>query len=400
MHVFLHDFGGYPFPLDLSRTLARRGHEVTHAWCSSLDTNPGGRHDRLPSDPPSLRLVPVDLGSPLAKSNYIRRWREERRYGRLLSGLVEQTRPDVVVSANTPLDAQGSIVDSTQRLGIPFVFWVQDLIGMAASTLLPRRLPVLGHAVGRHYVAYEKRLLRRSQAVVPITDDFVPVLASAGIAPSRITTIENWAPIDRLPVRPKDNPWACENGLADCMVFLYTGTMATKHDPDTIVLLAEHMRGRDDVRIVVVSHGPGAEHLEAARASRGLANLVVKGYQDAARLPDVLGAADVLVAILNVDASRFSVPSKVLAYLCASRPLLLAVPEENLASRIVIRERAGLVAPPDDVPAFLGAASTLLDQPALRLELGRNGRRFAETAFDRERIADRFESVLAGARVA
>ena len=52
-------------------------------------------------------------------------------------------------------------------------------------------------------------------------------------------------------------------------------------------------------------------------------------YQPFGRLSEVLASADVLVALLESDAGAYSVPSKVLTYLAAGRPILGAIPAEK-----------------------------------------------------------------------
>ncbi|HEX8386050.1 MAG TPA: hypothetical protein VF576_07700, partial [Rubricoccaceae bacterium] len=132
-------------------------------------------------------------------------------------------------------------------------------------------------------------------------------------------------------------------------------------------------------------------------AARGLDTLDVRGFKPFAEMPDAMAAADVLAAVLEPDAGVFSVPSKVLAYLCGARPVLLAVPPENLAARIVAREGAGLVVAPDDHAGFLAAAEALFADGDLRATMGRNARAYAESAFPIAAIADRMERVLADA---
>jgi glycosyltransferase involved in cell wall biosynthesis len=394
MHVLTHDFAGHPFQVELSRALAARGHRVTHAYCPSLETTPRAALARQPGDPEGLAFAPLALGEPLTKYSFVKRWRQERRYGRLAAALAARLHPDVVLSANTPLDAQAALQATCRRLDIPSVFWLQDVIGVATHKLLRRKLPIAGDLVGRHYIALEARLLRRSDAVVLITDDFRPLLRGWGVDDARMTTIENWAPLAELPPRPKNTAWACERGLADAFAFVYSGTMGLKHNPELVARLAESLRDRADVHVVVLSQGPGADYLREARAARGLANLMVQGYEPFERVPDVLGAADVLIAILEPDAGAFSVPSKVLSYLCAGRPLLTAMPLENLASRIVSREGAGVVVAPDDVEGFVAGGRRLLDDAPARAAMGAAARAYAERAFDIEAITDRFERVL------
>ena len=42
MRIFVHDYAGHPFQIELSRSLAARGHLVEHTYCSSLVTTPHG----------------------------------------------------------------------------------------------------------------------------------------------------------------------------------------------------------------------------------------------------------------------------------------------------------------------------------------------------------------------
>lgn len=399
MRILSNDFGGYPYPVQLARELAARGHEVLHTYCASLQTTPQGTLVPQPDDPPTLTIAPVRLAAPLQKYAFVTRWRQEREYGHRLARLAADFRPDVVLSANTPLDAQQILMRATAPA--PFVFWLQDIIGIAAERLLRQKIPVLGALIGRHYVAMEARQLRASARVIPITDDFRPILDGWGVDPARVETVENWAPVEELPLASPDNAWARETGLDRDFVFLYAGTLAMKHNPDLLLNLARETRGRHvegrPIRVVVLSQGPGADYLRAKAAEESLGHLDVRGYKPFAEMPDVFAATDVLVAVLEPDAGVFSVPSKVLAYLCGARPILLAIPPENLAARIVAREGAGRVVPPSDTAGFLAAAEAMMADAGLRARMGAAARAYAEATFPIQSIADRVERILTAA---
>jgi glycosyltransferase involved in cell wall biosynthesis len=117
-------------------------------------------------------------------------------------------------------------------------------------------------------------------------------------------------------------------------------------------------------------------------------------FQPYAALPYVLGSAEVVVTILEPEAGVYSVPSKVLTYHCAGRPLLAGVPRENLAGRIIERNGSGIVVDPTDADKFVGAAEELLADDALRRRMAQAGRRYAERTFDIAWIGDAFESIL------
>ncbi|MBI3452498.1 MAG: glycosyltransferase family 4 protein [Rhodospirillales bacterium] len=392
MKILVHDYAGHPFQVQLSRHLARRGHEVLHVFSTFFQT-PRGSLARQPDDPPGFAVRGLDIGAPFEKYNFFKRVFQERAYGRRLAETIAGFRPDVVLSANTPLDAQAAALKAARVAGAGFVFWIQDLYSVAIYRILRQRLPVIGGPIGRRYMALEKRLVRRSDHVVAITDDFAPILGEWGVAAGRLTVIENWAPLDELPARPRDNAWAAEHGLAGKLVFMYSGTLGLKHNPDLMLQLAHRYQSRPEVRIVVISEGLGADWLR--ERAQGLENFQLLPFQPFARMPEVIASGDILMAVLEPEAGVFSVPSKVLTYFCAGRPLLTAIPAENLAARIIGRIRAGLVAPPGDGPAFLAAADRLVNDAALRAELGKNALDYARKTFDIDAIGTRFEGILA-----
>lgn len=393
MRVLIHDYPGHAFPVQLSRELAKRGHTVLHLY-AGYNVTPRGRVARQPDDPASFSIRPLYIRKPLEKYNFVKRWRQEREYGQLLVKEIAAFQPEVVVSANTPLDAQKAALDAARKGNSRFVFWLQDVIGIASKRLLRTKLSAAGSVIGEYYVRLERALLRASDHVVLITSDFLPLMQTWGIEEAKRTVLPNWAVLDDLPVQPKDNAWAESNRLADKFCFLYSGTLGLKHNPDLLLQLAIHFRSDSGVRVVVISEGPGADWLRVQHDVHGLDNLLVMDYQPFEQMPAVMGAADVLVAVLEPDAGVFSVPSKVLTYLCARRPLLLAVPSENLASRIVQACNAGIVSDPGSAGEFIHSAEVLLADPARRAALGANAREYAEKHFDIRTIADVFEDIL------
>jgi glycosyltransferase involved in cell wall biosynthesis len=126
-------------------------------------------------------------------------------------------------------------------------------------------------------------------------------------------------------------------------------------------------------------------------AETGITNLIVLPYQPFDRFAEVLASADVLVVLLAPTASPYSVPSKTLSYLCASRPVLAMMPADNLAAEIIARRaNAGYVVVPDDRAGFLVAAFSLRFDPGLRATLGSNGRQYAEGNFELDTVCSRF----------
>jgi glycosyltransferase involved in cell wall biosynthesis len=389
--IVVHDCSGHPFQAQLSRWLAHQGLRTVHLHSPTVLT-PKGSLTSVPGDPPCLEFRPVVMHRSFEKYALVRRVIHELEYGVRLSWAVGRLRPSVVVSSNTPLIAAALFHVVMLLCRIPVVFWQQDVYGIGITEHLASRFGRPGHAVGRALTRVEAWIARSSAAVVTISDDFASILRSWGVAPERVHVIENWAPLNELPVRPRDNGVAREHGIEDGFVFLYSGTLGIKHDPACLLALAEHFSDRPDVKVVVVSEGLGATWL--AEHGSHVPGLVQLPYQPYDKLPDLLASADVLLAILERHAGVFSVPSKVLSYHCAGRPLLAAVPGVNLAARIIAREESGICVEPGAIAELIAAAKLLEASPDMRTAMGANARAYAEQAFDIERIGRSFLDII------
>lgn len=355
---------------------------------------PKGQLAMQPDDPSTLRIESLDLGKPFPKYSYWRRWLAERSYGAALAERIESERPDVLLASNTPLDMLEVVQRTCRRRGIRFVFWVQDLYGYAVAQILGPRWGGLGKFVGDHYLRKERRLLRASDHAISITEDFRPFLRDAGLPDDRISVIPNWAPLDEIPQRQKANAWSRAQRLQDRFVFLYSGTLGLKHDPGLLLALADRYAGDPRVCVVVISEGLGADWLRDAIATAPRPNLSLLPFQAFEDMPEVLGSADVLLALLEESAGVFSVPSKILSYLCAGRPILLAAPSENQAARLIVEVEAGAVCVAGRRDFFLNAADRLMEDSNLLSRLGANGRRYAEQRFKIDEIAVLFEQAI------
>lgn len=393
MRILLNDRPGHPFEVQLSRQLAGRGHKVQHCY-GEFFQSPRGNLQKTTDDPDNVEIIAIQLKKPFAKYTFLKRIFQEIKYSQLLVDQIKAFQPDVVIFANTPSEAMALVYLRLRRSNIRFIFWVQDMYGVAINKILRKRLFILGRLIGKLYIALDRYLLYQSEQIVLITEDFRPLLDKWGVQPVKTHVIPNWATLADLPVRPKVNIWAQKYDLADKFCLIYSGTLGMKHNPDLLLKLAISFRNDDSVRIVVISEGLGADWLAKQQRKHDLKNLVLLPYQPFSSLSNVLGAADVLIAILEPEAGVFSVPSKVLSYLCAERPLLLAVPQENLAAKIVIQDEAGLVVAPENSAAFIQAAKKLRQDKDLREQLGKNGRAYAEAHFDIEKITDKFEAIL------
>jgi len=350
--------------------------------------------ERFPDDPPGLSFETCAMRGKFKRYSVFGRVRQEIAYGLQAGRAIEARSPEVAILSNIPLLANVLVARRLRHKGIAMIFWHQDIYSEAIGVAARRRLPVIGGLAARVAEAVERTIARWSAAVVPISPTFLDKLTSWGVA-EKATVVPNWAPVGELPLRPRHNAWSERMGLAQVPVVLYSGTLGLKHDPSILAAMVEELAvHRPEARVVVISEGQGRDWLENWRRENRAQNLVLLDYQPYTDLPEVLATGDILVAILEPDASKYSVPSKVLTYLCSGRPVVGVMPEDNSVAVVLRESGAGLVVDPRERGRIGATVASLLADDALRERLGCAGRRYAEAEFSPEGAADRFEDVI------
>lgn len=223
----------------------------------------------------------------------------------------------------------------------------------------------IGHRRGRARQLRTWRNCRTRPPAVPKTSALLP-----GVGVDRIGDVHHRSTRRR-------SPW----------------TLARKHDPTLLIVPAREVQGIGE--IVVVSEGcssTSCRRLPRRRAGRPH----TRPFQPYERPPKMSGSANVLLTLLTAEVSSFSVPSKVMTYLVAERPIVASMPLDNPRPRSSGGHGADLVVDVDDRDGFVAFVRWLLDDPDFASRLGANCRAHVEGYFDLGRIGDRFEAVLSG----
>lgn len=395
MKVTLHDFSGHPFQAELSRRLAAAGHEVDHVSAAQYVSGKGHLTVQ-PGDSSTLSFTGISLDLPFQKYAPLARLRFERAYAREWIRRLTTDRPDVVIACNLPLVSMYLFARFARRTRLPYVMWHQDIYSSGLADELHRKFPRpiarLGAWMFQRMEAY---CARHAGHVVAIGDAFRAVYPKWGVDAKDVSVIPNWAPLDKVFPVARDNPRSADlfpdhDGLR----LLYAGTIGRKHNPGLLVELLTSVRAAGvDAALTVVSEGEAADEL-ATRAETD-ASLRVLPFQPAEDLPAVLSSADVLVALLEPDATKFSIPSKVLSYMAAGRPIVGLMPGDNPAAAD-ITACGGTVADPTSAGVATAAdwLVVLADDRERQATIGTRTRDLAERKFQVDDVTAKFETIL------
>ena len=87
-------------------------------------------------------------------------------------------------------------------------------------------------------------------------------------------------------------------------------------------------------------------------------------------------------------------PSKVLSYFCAGRPVVIAIDENNPAARMVRDHGAGTTLKPGDSAGFVSAVRHFINNQNARIAAGGAARRYAEATFVFTVVTQTFLDIL------
>ena len=172
--IAVFDYPGHAFAVQLSRALARRGHDIRHVSFAGFQAPKGDLTAATPDG--RFQSIALTLDAPFQKYRFLKRRAQEIQVGRLAAEAIAAHHPDVVLAGNAPIDAQRQVVDHCLASGIPLVYWLQDVNSIAIERIMGERIGLPGRLIGRVYRAIERRMIRSSAMCVAITPDFVPLL--------------------------------------------------------------------------------------------------------------------------------------------------------------------------------------------------------------------------------
>lgn len=160
---------------------------------------------------------------------------------------------------------------------------------------------------------------------------------------------------------------------------VFTGNISPAQSFDTMIEAAGLLRnrGHQELRWIIVGDGMSRREMESAVESRGLADCFeFIGQVSPEEIPAYTTIADVLVGCLvKSDLLEATIPAKVLSYLAAGRPVVLAMDGE--VGELVRDSGCGLVGPAGDAQALATNLMSILSLPeSERQRMGVNARNY------------------------
>lgn len=214
---------------------------------------------------------------------------------------------------------------------------------------------------------------------------------------------------DRIEVIPQTSEKIYEQDIPDAALakkfkgkfnILFAGNISPAQSFETVIDAAKQLRdkGIKDIRWIVVGDGMSREWLQQEVAKAKLTEYFsFEGMKPMEDIPRYTGIADVLMGCLvKSDLLEATIPAKVMSYLAAGKPMVLAMDGEvrDLINNTV---KSGFVGPASDADALaLNIEKIYAMTPEERAKMGARGRKYHFKHFERNIVLKKLYSFIFG----
>ena len=184
-----------------------------------------------------------------------------------------------------------------------------------------------------------------------------------------------------------------ELNLHKKFVIGYSGIFGLAQGMEQLCDLMFMMKKYSDIHFLFIGDGPKKRYVLESQKTLQLTNLTVLDEIPRERIAYYISACDAsLVPLKRNDLFKGALPSKLFDTMACERPVILSVDGE--AREVLVKANAGVYVGPEDSQQMEAAITKLKDHPKLCQLMGKNGRKFVEQYYSREKLAKKLEQVL------
>jgi glycosyltransferase involved in cell wall biosynthesis len=338
----------------------------------------------------------------IKRSRMTRIWSKRIR-GKALNGLLfclrsgvhllrTRSRGDVLLLTTAPpfLPLLGYLVHKT--FGLPYVCLLYDLYPDVAVEL---KVVSHEHWAVRLWDTINRHVWRRAQKIIVLSSTMKDrVVAKCPEIKDKISVIHNWAdPNQIVPIAKHQNWFAKAFNLVDTFTVLYSGNMGRCHDMETILAAAKLLKDQP-IQFVFIGNGAKREGFRAQASQLGLHNCQFLPYQDKQNLPYSLTACDLSLVSVSPGMEGLVAPSKLYAALAAGRPLAIICEPHSYLRAMLQESGCGEAFSNGDAEGLAAFIRRLAADSQLTKQMGQAGRRYLQSNFTPDLIAQQYSQVL------
>lgn len=268
-------------------------------------------------------------------------------------------------------------------------FWVQDI--------WPQSVTAAGGVSNRLVLSIlnslTKWIYKKSNKILIQSEAFRKLIISQEVEENKIEFYPNSVE-EIFKVLPENEEY--KNLMPNGFNILFAGNIGESQDFETIIEAARIVAIKEPlIKWVILGDGRKRKYLEDKIVEYNLEKQIyLLGSYAVEKMPNFYACADALLVSLKKDyIFSLTIPSKIQSYLACGKPILASLDGEG--ARIIADAEAGFIANAQNPSLLAEQALKLYNMPKeILLEMGRNGRKYFESNFERDLLVNRLEEIF------
>jgi colanic acid biosynthesis glycosyl transferase WcaI len=295
-------------------------------------------------------------------------------------------KPDVLLVVSPPFPALMAAVINGRLRGVPWVYWMHDLLpdGAVTTGLVDEDSRVMRASRWLERTAYSE-----CDSVAVLSQAFADSVLSKGVPPEKVDLI--YDPATRP--FPDLSPDELGSAKGDEVRILSMGNIGLTQGLTPLVAAWERSEeiAKRGIKLVITGNGVAAEDAQAEIRSDRVEFL---GLVSDERLEQELRSASLALVSQSYTGAEFNLPSKLMNFMAYGLPIVAAVHPEGETARLVEKAEAGWVADSSDPDLFPRTVVAALDDADDLRARAQAARAYAETNFSTAAFAGSFDRLL------
>jgi colanic acid biosynthesis glycosyl transferase WcaI len=223
----------------------------------------------------------------------------------------------------------------------------------------------------------DRRIACSCRSLIVISDRFAEIYRyDRGVLAQRVHVIPNWVDPQNIHLLPRDQFRRSCGIPEDAFVFVYGGNIGVAAGVEAAIEAFSKVK-KDRVYLLIAGDGTQRTACENLVAKSRIRNVIFHHPWPADETSEVLAAADILLLPTHGEQSLASVPSKMLNYMLAGRPILTVAAHGSDIEKIMNEAQCGWQVQPGNTDALIETLNCLSEISIAELiEKGDNGRKY------------------------
>lgn len=311
-------------------------------------------------------------------------------FSSLLAGIVHTGKQDVILCESPPLflGFTALILKTVKRSQL--IFNVSDLWPESAE-----KLGLVTNKTFLNMATWLEKLMYRKSALITGQTQGIVQNISRRFPHKKVFWLKNGVDPDYFKPIPPDGAFRqLLNIPTDTFICLYAGIIGYAQGLDVILDAAKQIPANKNIHFVMVGSGPEKERLQIRINRENIHKVTLYKGVTKQEMPHIIADCNCsVIPLRKLDLFKGAIPSKIFENLAMALPIVLGVDGE--ARELFINQgQSGVYFEPESAQQLAQCVISLESNRSKAVELGKNGRNFIHSHFNRNTIATDFMNEL------